>query len=230
VTKTAIVTGGGTGIGLATVTLLAQEGYEVIAAGLEQEGDMPKGASFIQMDVTDAATLKAVMEGPSEIAALVNCAGIIRQQREWQAEHFNAVLNVNLTANLEAATSALPKLEKAQGSIVNVASMWAFFGSPLSPAYAASKGAVISLTRSMAVAWGGRGVRANAVAPGWVDTRMGAPAKNDPERGPRITARIPMGRWAQPSEIATVISFLISPAASYVNGAVLPIDGGYSVN
>jgi NAD(P)-dependent dehydrogenase (short-subunit alcohol dehydrogenase family) len=191
---------------------------------------MPDGVSFVRTDVSDAAALKALMDAPSEISALVNCAGIIRQQREWQAEDFNAVININLTATLAASTAALPKLEKSGGAIVNIASMWAYFGSALSPGYAASKSGVIALTRSMAVAWGSKGVRVNAVAPGWVDTRMGAPAKNDPDRGPRITARIPMGRWAQPSEIASVISFLLSPAASYVHGAVLPIDGGYSVN
>lgn len=228
--KTAIITGGGTGIGLATATHLAKEGYCVIAAGLEQEGPLPNGVSFVRTDVSDAGALKALMDGPADISALVNCAGIIRQQREWQAEDFSAVLNINLTATLAASTAALPKLEKAGGAVVNIASMWAYFGSALSPGYAASKSGVIALTRSMAVAWGSRGVRVNAVAPGWVDTRMGAPAKNDPERGPRITARIPMGRWAQPSEVATVIGFLLSPAASYVHGAVLPIDGGYSVN
>jgi NAD(P)-dependent dehydrogenase (short-subunit alcohol dehydrogenase family) len=230
VSKTAIVTGGGTGIGLATATLLAKEGYTVIAAGLEQDGELPKGVSFVKTDVSDAAALETLMDGPAEISALVNCAGIIRQQREWQAEDFMAVLNINLTASLTASTTALPKLEKAGGSVVNISSMWAYFGSPLSPGYAASKGGIVALTRSMAVAWGSRGVRVNAVAPGWVDTRMGAPAKNDPNRGPRITARIPMGRWAQPSEIASVIGFLLSPAASYVNGVVLPVDGGYSVN
>jgi NAD(P)-dependent dehydrogenase (short-subunit alcohol dehydrogenase family) len=230
VTRTAVITGGGTGIGLATARLLASEGYKVIAAGLDQEENWPDGVAFVRTDVSNGDALRSLMNGPAEISALVNCAGIIRQQREWQAEDFNAVINVNLTAALTASTVALPKLEKSRGSIVNIASMWAYFGSPLSPGYAASKSGVVALTRSMAVAWGPRGVRVNAVAPGWVDTRMGAPAKNDPERGPRITSRIPLGRWAQPGEIASVISFLLSPAASYVHGAVLPIDGGYSIS
>ena len=158
-----------------------------------RKAPLPDGVSFVRTDVSDAAALKALMDGPADISALVNCAGIIRQQREWQAEDFSAVLNINLTATLAASTARIAKLEKAGGAIVNISSMWAYFGSALSPGYAASKSGVVALTRSMAVAWGSRGVRVNAVAPGWVDTRMGAPAKNDPERGPRITARIPDG-------------------------------------
>lgn len=85
----------------------------------------------------------------------MNCAGVIRQQREWEAEHFRFVVETNLTATFNAAMLALDKLEKARGSVVNIASMWSFFGSPGSPAYSASKGAILSLTRSMAVAWAG---------------------------------------------------------------------------
>lgn len=227
--KTAIITGGGTGIGLATANLLAEQGYRVIVGGLDRDDAIPAGIEFVRTDVTNADDLAALMSRAERIDALVNCAGIIRHEREWQADDFNLVLNINLTSNLGAGTAALPKLIQAGGSVVNIASMWSFFGSAGSPAYAASKGGVVALTRSMAVAWGGKGVRVNAVAPGWVDTRMAAKAKNDPERGPRIVARIPMGRWAHPSEIASVIGFLVSPAASYVNGAVLPIDGGYSI-
>jgi len=117
----------------------------------------------------------------------------------------------------------------AKGSIVNIASMWSWFGSANAPAYAASKGGIVALTRSLAVAWGREGIRCNAIAPGWVNTRMGAGAKNDPSREPAITARIPLGRWAEPEEIAEVIGFLISPAARYINGALLPVDGGYSI-
>ena len=227
--KTAIITGGGTGIGLATSRHLIAEGWQVIAGGVDHEEDLPDGLRFVPTDVTRPEDLAALMASSERIDALVNCAGIIRQMREWEAPEFNRVLDVNLTAAMAAATAAREKLVASKGAIVNLASMWSWFGSPRSPAYAASKGGIVALTRSIAVAWGREGVRCNAIAPGWVNTRMGAGAKNDPTREPAITARIPLGRWAEPEEIAEVIGFLLSPAARYVNGALLPVDGGYSI-
>lgn len=227
--KTAIVTGGGTGIGLATCHRLVEAGYRVLAGGLDQEGNLPNGVEFVKVDVTNEDDLKALVARANRVDALVNCAGILRQEREWGLEDFKLVVDVNLTASLAAGTAALDKLKAAGGAIVNIASMWSYFGSPRSPAYAASKTGIMGLTRSMAVAWGPAGIRVNAVAPGWVMTRMALGAKNDPDRGPKITARIPLGRWAEPSEIANVIAFLVSDQAAYVHGVVLPIDGGYSI-
>ncbi|MCO5069956.1 MAG: SDR family oxidoreductase [Rhizobiaceae bacterium] len=227
--KTAIVTGGGTGIGLATCHRLAAAGYRIVAGGLDSEGDLPDGAKFVKTDVTNADDLKALVASADRVDALVNCAGILRQEKEWGLEDFKLVLDVNLTASLAVANVAREKLRASSGSIVNIASMWSYFGSPKSPAYASSKSGIVGLTRSMAVAWGPEGIRVNAVAPGWVMTRMAIGAKNDPERGPRITSRIPLGRWAEPSDVANVIAFLVSEDAAYVHGVVLPVDGGYSI-
>lgn len=163
------------------------------------------------------------------VAAIVNCAAILRHGREWQAEDFEQVMRVNLTAALALCTAALPKLEESRGAIVNIASMWSFFGSKLSPAYAASKMGVVALTRSMAVNWGAKGIRANAVAPGWIDTGMAAKAKADPERSARINERIALERWGTAEEVAAVIAFLCSPEASYVTGSLITVDGGYSI-
>nr|WP_230722432.1 SDR family NAD(P)-dependent oxidoreductase [Martelella mediterranea] len=166
--KTAVITGGGTGIGLATGTRLMAEGYRVIAGGLDADDDMTEGIEFIRTDVTSQADLAALMDRADRIDALVNCAGIIRQSAEWEPEVFRQVMEINVTASLAAANLAKGPLEAAGGSVVNIASMWSFFGSAGSPAYASSKGAIVSLTRSLAVAWGRNGVRVNAVAPGWV--------------------------------------------------------------
>lgn len=227
--KTAVVTGGGTGIGLATAQGFLNAGYRVFVGGMDHE-DLPDGIEFVRADVTRAEDVRALIDRAERLDALVNCAGIILQTREWQAEDFRRVLDVNLTAALSVTTEALEKLKAARGSIINIGSMYSYFGSQNSPGYASSKAGVAALTRSMAVAWGPMGVRANAVAPGWIDTRLSAAAKNDPAREPLITPRIPLGRWAEPAEVANVIVFLASDKAGYINGALIPVDGGYSVS
>ena len=225
--RRAIVTGGGTGIGRATAEYLAGHGWQVTAAGLECDADLSSGISFVECDVTDEGARKALFSSVIELHGLVNCAGVIRFDDEWTEDGFRKVMDINVGGSFAAATAALPALERGGGAVVNIASMWSWFGNAAAPAYAASKGAVSSMTRSLAVAWGGRGIRVNAVAPGWVDTKLSARAKADPVRGPRIEARIPLGRWAQPAEIASVIGFLLSEEASYVHGAIIPVDGGY---
>lgn len=229
-TRRAVVTGGGTGIGLATVQLLMQKGWRVTALGLERANDFPEGARFLEGDVTDPDVLHTVFSDVDSLNALVTAAGILRFAEEWEPDAFDRVLSVNVTGLLTCAQAAVPALQAGSGSIVTIASMWSWFGNPVAPAYGASKGAVAALTRSLAVAWAQHGVRVNAVAPGWVETRLSEGARSDPKRKAAIDKRIPMGRWAQPSEIASVIDFLLSDAASYVNGAILPVDGGYLAN
>lgn len=225
--RRAIVTGGGTGIGLATTRLLAERGWSVTAAGLERGDAFPDSATFVECDVTDAGGVARLMEGVDELGGLVTCAGIIRYGDEWAPPVFEKVMSVNVTGTLMVIEAAAAALEKSKGAVVNIASMWSWFGNPAAPAYGTSKGAVAALTRSLAVSWGARGIRVNAVAPGWVTTRISEGAFNDPARRARIDSRIPLGRWAEPEEIARVIAFLLSEEATYIHGAIVPVDGGY---
>lgn len=225
----AVVTGGGTGIGRAVAELLAESGYHVVALGLDCDDELNTDVTFHKVDLTDTKASVAALPEGQPVAALVNCAGMLRHQQEWETDAFEQVMRVNVTAGFAFATALLDRLGSAGGAIVNIASMWAIFGSPGAPAYTASKGAVAAMTRSQAVAWAGRGIRVNSVAPGWVETRISEKARTDPARSEHIGARIPMGRWAKPTEIASVVRFLLSSDAGYVTGAMIPIDGGYSI-
>lgn len=225
--RNVVVTGGGTGIGLATTQVLAERGWQVTAAGLEQEDGFPQTARFIECNVTDAVSLARVFEGSESLGGLVTCAGTIQYGKEWDAAVFEKVMAVNVTGVLTSCTAARDALQRGGGSVVNVASMWSWFGNPVAPGYGTSKGAVAALTRSLAVAWGASGIRVNAVAPGWVETRISEGARRDAARRARIDARIPLGRWAVAAEIARVVAFLLSEDASYVHGAIVPVDGGY---
>lgn len=225
--QTIVVTGGGTGIGLAVTQLLNSRGWQVIALGLERDDDFPSAARFECCDVTDHDDIVRCFNPLQRLAGLVTCAGVIQFQDEWNTETFERVMSTNVTGVLRCAEAAVGALEADGGSIVNLASMWSWFGNPVAPGYGTSKGAVAALTRSLAVAWAARGIRVNAVAPGWVETRISTGARQDPERKAQIDARIPLGRWARTDEIAKVIGFLLSSDASYVNGAIVPVDGGY---
>jgi NAD(P)-dependent dehydrogenase (short-subunit alcohol dehydrogenase family) len=229
--KIAIVTGGGTGLGLASALEFQRLGYRVIALGLDIEPELEgSGVEFEKLDISDEKAMQDVADRFSQINLLVNSAGIILHEgKELTVPGFRKVVDVNLHGTHLACLMFHKALAARRGSIVNFASMWSFFGSANNPGYSASKGAVVSLTRSLAVGFAPDGVRVNAVAPGWIETRMSQKAFNDPERSGSIQKRIPIGCWGKPVDIAKAVAFLASDDARYITGVILPIDGGYSV-
>ncbi|RRV13417.1 SDR family oxidoreductase [Stutzerimonas xanthomarina] len=236
--KKAVVIGGSSGIGHATVVALLEAGCEVRATGVSdaeiracRDDATLAPASFEVLDVRDSAAVSAFFAEHDSLDILVNSAGIGRGAAEFEEEGFLQTLEINLNGTMRCCYAARDLLARNQGCIVNLGSVMSFFGSPTAPAYAVSKGGVAQLTRSLAIAWGKDGVRVNAVAPGWTDTPMTRGIQeNAAERNARVLARTPLGRWAKPEEIAACILFLVSPAASFVTGTVLAADGGYMAN
>lgn len=229
--KVALVTGGTSGIGAATASALARQGYTVLAGGLNASAAPfapESGVRAFDLDVTDEASIGRTIDACERLDVLVNCAGIIvRGGGEFVSENFQRVIDVNLTGTMRCCVAARGKLEERQGCIVNIASMLSFFGGPLVPAYTASKGGVAQLTKSLAVAWGPKGIRVNAVAPGWIATEFTSTLHQDADRSQGIIARTPLGRWGLPDEIADVVVFLASHEARFISGVILPVDGGY---
>lgn len=231
----ALVTGGTSGIGRAIAEALAVAGCRVTVTGLtasEAEACRNESPPLLAeiLDVADEAAVTEVVATFDRLDILVNCAGmILRAGAEFQMENFQRVLDVNLQGTMRVSLACRPLLARHGGSIVNMASMLSFFGSGFAPAYSASKGGIAQLTKSLAIAWAADRIRVNALAPGWIVTSLTQPLVDDPARSAGILARTPLARWGQPADVAGAALFLCSPAASFITGVILPVDGGYSI-
>ena len=233
--KGALVTGAGRGLGRAMALALAEAGADVAAVDVEPLDGI--GSATRELDLralTPEAAADLVAWARSELgdlSVLVNNAGMIRRApaEETTAEDWHEVIALNLTAPFFLSQAFARALldEGARGSIVNVVSMNSFHGGMQVPAYTASKHGLLGITRALANEWTERGIRVNGIAPGWMATDLTAALREDPARDEALLARLPIGRWGEPADLAGAVVYLASDASSYVSGSFIAVDGGY---
>ena len=241
--KNALVSGGGTGIGLAIAEGFIAAGARVVITGRRREvleaacAQLGSGATWRQSDVGDteaqAALVAEVENRAGALDILVNNAGthLKKATLDLTDAEFSAVLRTNLDGLFALSREAARRMAgRGQGAILNIASMAAVYGLPRVAAYSASKSAVVGLTRALAVEFGPMGIRVNAISPGFIFSEMSSRALDaDPERKQRVMSRTPLGRMGTPSEVASAAVFLCSDAASFITGTNLCVDGGNSI-
>ena len=226
--RVAVVAGGTSGIGLTLAHGFEAAGYDVHAFGIGQQPDDEDRLSFAELDVTDDLAVTRCMQRFERVDVLVNAAGIVRRGAEHDPAVFTQVVDVNLNGAMRMCAAARQALARCRGSVINIASMLSYFGGGLVPAYAASKGGIAQLTRSLAIAYAPDAIRVNAVAPGWIATPLTTDLQDDDERSAAIVSRTPLGRWGEPADLVGPALFLASDAAGFVTGTLLNVDGGYS--
>jgi len=244
--RVALVTGGNGGIGLGMARGLAKAGSTIVIAARNRDKAAAATAELtalgarteaLEVDVADPAACRAMIQTTNDrfgrLDILVNNAGIARGGRpeSISLEDWSAVLQTNLTAAMVAAQAAYP-LMKAQGGgkIINIGSMYAIFGAAFVPAYSASKGGVIQLTKSLAAAWAADNIQVNVILQGWITTEMTAGAKASKSFSDNIVGRTPAGRWGEPEDFEGPAVFLASAASDFVTGASLAVDGGFAIS
>lgn len=243
--RVAVVTGGNGGIGLGMAEGLAMAGADVVIASRDPQKNADAEAVLrrhgvkaraIPTDIRDAEACRAMIEKTvaefGRVDILVNNSGINyrKQPHEFTLEEFHDVMDTNLTAAFVLSQAVYPHfLKQGGGKIINVASIAAFTASPVGVAYSPSKGGLVQLAKALAVAWAKDNIQVNAILPGWIDTPLSVSARAlIPGLEETVVGRTPAGRWGTPEDFQGATVFLASPAADFVNGATLVIDGGYS--
>jgi 2-deoxy-D-gluconate 3-dehydrogenase len=243
--KVALVTGGNGGLGLGMAQGLAQAGARVViaarnpeksAAAVETLKALGSDSFAVAIDVADEASVQQAVDAMAarcgRLDILVNNAGttVRKPVDQLTLDEWNLVLQTNLTSAFLVSRAAHPHMKRGGGGkIVNVGSMMSIFGAAYSPAYAASKAGVVQLTKSTALSWAADNIQVNAILPGWFQTEMTDGARAQVAGlYERVVARTAAGRWGRPADIAGTAVFLASPAADYVTGVSIPVDGGYS--
>jgi len=243
--KAALVTGGNSGIGEAMARGLASAGASVAIAGRNQQKNNAVASQLaglgvrtiaVEVDVQDDESCRAMIadavQGLGRLDILVNNAGInIRKApQSYTLEEWHRIIQTNLTSVFVASLAAYPHMQRAGGGkIINIGSMLSIFGANFAAPYAASKGGVVQLTKSLATSWGRDNIQVNAVLPGNIETPLTVQAKLDVEgHHERVLARTPAARWGVPEDLAGIAVFLASRESDFVTGAAIPVDGGYS--
>jgi len=236
--RRALVTGANTGIGRAIAEAMAAAGAEVLCAGRSSTTETVEAieawggkAASLHMDLANLPASVAALEAVGPLDILVNNAGIIRREDavDFKEDDWDAVIDVNLKAVFLLSQSFARGLRErnAGGTIINIASLLSFQGGIRVPAYTASKHAVAGLTKALANEWAPFGINVNAIAPGYIATNNTEALRADENRSAEILGRIPAGRWGDPEDIAGTAVFLASPAAGYIHGALIAVDGGW---
>jgi 2-deoxy-D-gluconate 3-dehydrogenase len=244
--RVALITGGNGGIGLGMARGLAKAGASIViaarnkaknAAALAELTALGAQCHVLEVDVADEAACRDMVGAAKDrfgrLDVLVNNAGVARGGRPQSISlaDWNLVLQTNLTAVLIAAQAAhLLMVAQGGGKIINIGSMYSLFGAPRVPAYAASKGGLVQLTKSLAAAWAPDNIQVNAILPGWITTEMTAGAKGADAFNAAIVARTPAGRWGEPEDFEGPAVFLASPASDFVTGSSLAVDGGFAIS
>jgi NAD(P)-dependent dehydrogenase (short-subunit alcohol dehydrogenase family) len=238
-----LITGGGTGIGFGIAQAYVAQGARVVITGRREEllveavAQLGPMADYRVHDVTQYDTTESLIESIEaqygSLTSLVNNAGnqIRRAAEDFMEEEMQQVLDVHLVGAFSMSRHAARRMmERGYGNILYIASMASLFGIPYVSAYAAAKTAHLGLVRTLATEWSGRGVRINAIAPGWIVTEMSRTAfEKNPERKAKVLGRTPMQQLGEPEDIGWTAAFLASPAAKFITGTCIPVDGGASI-
>jgi NAD(P)-dependent dehydrogenase (short-subunit alcohol dehydrogenase family) len=229
---TVLVTGGTSGIGAGIAAAFRAAGAHVTVTGTKplasDYAELPRDTDYLQLRLDEADDIRAVAESFTRLDILVNNAGGVQMPEDFaRAVQINLTAVQQLSSGLHAALAA--SVFPGGASIVNLASMMSLFGSSYFPGYSAAKGGLLLLTKSLAIQWAGDGIRVNAIAAGSIVTPMTQRFADDPETHAAVCRRTPLGRWGEPEDIAGSVLLLCSPAAGFVTGQTLAVDGGYSI-
>ncbi|MFC6942453.1 SDR family NAD(P)-dependent oxidoreductase [Salinirubellus sp. GCM10025818] len=238
--KVAIITGGASGIGRATAAEFIAEGAEVVIADIDEDRGTAVaeelGCEFVRTDVSEYDQVDELVESTVQehgrLDVMVNNAGIGSETsiEEMELEEWHRVVEVDLSGVMYGMKASLPHLDESDGCIINTASIYGLVGGKGAASYSAAKGGVVNLTQQVAIDYADEGIRVNSVCPGFVDTPMTEELLESERFYSFLEANTPMDRPAQPEEIAPVIAFLASEKASYMTGANVPVDGGWTAH